>query len=147
MFYYEAWDPESKNWQLWTALKYELCTVIVVGTTLLLMFLFLGYADVPMDEYSYNMTLLPDDANANCYSTPCGGPPREVHLRISVTPAVYLVALVAFVGWFLFTIFVGVGLIVVAERAEFCRLPLEHFCNPSACVDPACEECCQECPS
>ena len=113
MFYYEAWDPESKNWQLWTALKYELCTVIVVGTTLLLMFLFLGYADVPMDEYSYNMTLLPDDANANCYSTPCGGPPREVHLRISVTPAVYLVALVAFVGWFLFTIFVGVGLIAV----------------------------------
>ena len=113
MFYYEAWDPESQNWQLWTALKYEFCTILVVGTTLLLMFLFLGYADVPLDEFSYNMTLLPDSADANCYNTPCGGPPREVHLRISVTPAVYIVALVAFVGWFLFTIFVGVGLIAV----------------------------------
>ena len=43
MFYYEAWDPESKNWQLWTAIKYELCTVFVVGFTLILMWLFVGW--------------------------------------------------------------------------------------------------------
>ena len=24
MFYYEAEDPDSRNWQLWTAIKYEL---------------------------------------------------------------------------------------------------------------------------
>ena len=37
MFYYEAWDPETKNSQLCMALGYELCTVLVVGTTMLLM--------------------------------------------------------------------------------------------------------------
>ena len=42
MFFYEAWDPESRNWQLWTAIKYEFCTVIVVGLALVLLWLFVG---------------------------------------------------------------------------------------------------------
>lgn len=48
MFYYEAWDPEGRNWQVWTAIKYEVVTVVVVGTTLVLMWLFLGYAEVTL---------------------------------------------------------------------------------------------------
>ena len=32
MFYYEAWDPESRNYPLWTAIKYEVLTVFVVGS-------------------------------------------------------------------------------------------------------------------
>ena len=56
MFYYEAWDPESKDWQMWTAIKYELCTVFIVSLTLGLMWIFLGYANVPIDELSYNYT-------------------------------------------------------------------------------------------
>ena len=33
MFYYEAWDPEGRNWQVWTAIKYEALTIVAVGAT------------------------------------------------------------------------------------------------------------------
>ena len=104
MFYYEAWDPESNSWQLCTAVKYEVCTVLIVGATLFFMWLGLGYADVPLDELSYNVSLLPaSQPIPACESGLCGGPIQPTSLRVSVTPVVYLVAIVAFVGWFLFT--------------------------------------------
>jgi len=119
IFYYEAWDPEARNWQVWTAFKYETVTIIVVGTTLVLMWAFLGYAEVPYDLYVVNGTysetelLLPADAPTRCGSALCDKTAQEESLRISVTLAVYIVALVAFLGWFLFTIFVGVGLVAL----------------------------------
>ena len=112
MFYYESWDPESKNWQLWTAIKYEVCTVVVVSFTLILMWLLIGYANVPLDELSYNFTDLVDAPASSGHTVPIS----EIvptSLRVSVTPAVYLIALVAFVGWFLFAVFVGVGLVAL----------------------------------
>ena len=112
MFYYESWDPESKNWQLWTAIKYEVCTVVVVSFTLILMWLLIGYANVPLDELSYNFTDLVDAPASSGHTVPIS----EIvptSLRVSVTSAVYLIALVAFVGWFLFAVFVGVGLVAL----------------------------------
>jgi len=125
MFYYEAWDPESKNWQVWTAIKYELCTVIVVGLTLLLMYLWLGYANVPLDQFSYNVSLVSATAPTSCALSTCAGVPSPTSLRVSVTPAVYLIALVAFVGWFLFTVFVGVGFVALPMDlvSEYLRRP------------------------
>lgn len=114
MFYYEAWDPEGKDWQLWTAVKYEACTIVVVAATLGLMWLFLGYADVPIDDLSYNATsLLPASASASCYSSYCATASKASSLRVSVTIPVYIVALVAFLGWFLFVLFAGVGLVAL----------------------------------
>jgi len=119
MFYYEAWDPEGRNWQVWTAIKYEVVTVVVVGTTLVLMWLFLGYAEVPIEVYAYNETwnetqlLMPASMPIECAAAGqhCVTEAESTSLRISVTIAVYIVALTAFLGWFLFTAFVGVGLV------------------------------------
>jgi LMBR1 domain-containing protein 1 len=135
MFYYEAWDPESNTWQLWTAIKYEFCTVFIVGMTLVLLYLACGYADVPLDVISYNAShlaagvgpaaaLLPAGTPATCATHFCAGPPEATSLRIPVTPTVYLIALVAFCGWFLFTLFVGVGL--VAVRSPTSHQPTTH---------------------
>eukprot|EP00325_Prymnesiales_sp_UTEX-LB-985_P002044 CAMPEP_0174700544 /NCGR_PEP_ID=MMETSP1094-20130205/5468_1 /TAXON_ID=156173 /ORGANISM="Chrysochromulina brevifilum, Strain UTEX LB 985" /LENGTH=477 /DNA_ID=CAMNT_0015898047 /DNA_START=144 /DNA_END=1577 /DNA_ORIENTATION=+ len=130
MFYYEAWDPESKNWQVWTAIKYETLTILVVGTVLVLMWLFLGYAEVPIEEFSYNSTFLvqlnrstnesevqllpPADHSTVCsLLDPCAHEGVEKSIELSVTVPVYIIALVAFVGWFFFTVFVGVGLVAL----------------------------------
>ena len=76
------------------------------------MWLFLGYANVPIDELSYNATsLLPATALADCYSSYCATAITPTSLKVSVTIPVYIIALVAFVGWFLFTLFAGVGLV------------------------------------
>jgi len=128
MFYYEAWDPENPNWQVWTALKYEFLTILVTGTVLVLMWAFLGYAEVPIDEYSYNGTfaasyldngtivpgqlLMPATYSSVC-GVHCAREATETNVELSVTVPVYIIALIAFVGWFLFTIFVGVGLVAL----------------------------------
>ena len=57
IFHYEAYDPESTEWQCWNALKYQTVTVIAATLTIVLMWLFLGFAHVPIMEYSYNSTL------------------------------------------------------------------------------------------
>ena len=78
------------------------------------MWLFLGYANVPIDQLSYNATsLLPATASASCYSSFCARATTATSLRVSVTIPVYIVALVAFIGWFLFVLFAGVGLVAL----------------------------------
>ena len=101
MFYYEAWDPDSRNWQVWTALKYEFVTVLVIGSTLVVMWLFLGYADVPVSLYTFNDTHSPTELLLPA-STPvpdgcgalCSRWAEQVTLELSVTVPVYVMALV-----------------------------------------------------
>ena len=46
IFYYEAEDPESRQYQWWTALKYEALTVGVCVTLMIIGWLVWGYAEV-----------------------------------------------------------------------------------------------------
>ena len=127
MLYYEAWEPESKNWQVWTAVKYESATVVVVGTLILLAWGMAGYADVPLELYSYNETggLMDALAPTNCVASPCAADGEPTSIRVQVSLAVWVIALVAFVGWFLFTVFVGVGLVALPMdmMMEYARRP------------------------
>ena len=45
IFYYEAEDPESRQYQWWTALKYEALTVGVCVTLMIIGWLVWGYAE------------------------------------------------------------------------------------------------------
>lgn len=108
IFHYEAYDPESRELQCWTALKYQFVTVVVAAVTISMMWLFLGYADVPITEYSYNISLLPPDDW--CDRDRCPDDGDDTYFRVSVTPVVYVMALTSFVGWFLFVVFGAVGL-------------------------------------
>ena len=68
-------------------------------------------AQVPIEEYSYNATML--SPLGDCPSGPTSPCPDDGALnyyKISVTPVVYVMALVAFVGWFLFVVFGAVGM-------------------------------------
>mmetsp|Transcript_48649 Transcript_48649/g.103780 ORF Transcript_48649/g.103780 Transcript_48649/m.103780 type:complete len:474 (-) Transcript_48649:106-1527(-) len=107
IFYYEAEDPESIEYQWWTALKYEFVTVAVAATTISIMWVFLGYAEVPVQTYRFNQTLLAMDAA--CSTADCPSEGEEGTFKVSVTPVVYIMALSAFVGWFLLVLFGGVG--------------------------------------
>mmetsp|Transcript_34075 Transcript_34075/g.79814 ORF Transcript_34075/g.79814 Transcript_34075/m.79814 type:complete len:474 (-) Transcript_34075:219-1640(-) len=107
IFYYEAEDPESIEYQWWTALKYEFVTVAVAATTISIMWVFLGYAEVPVQQYHFNQTLLASDEGCSQAACPSSGVAGE--FKISVTPVVYIMALSAFIGWFLLVLFGGVG--------------------------------------
>lgn len=129
IFYYEADDPESYESQLWTAVKYELVTFLVSIVTFFLLWVFLSTALIPVDKYVVDTAtmcmvdgvetlcaaqagLLLDDtvvdyANS-CMNALCT--PIPIILNINVTPPVYCMAMISFVGWFLFVLFGGIGL-------------------------------------
>ena len=106
MFYYEAWDPESRDWQVWTAIKYESVTVLVMGLTLGLMWLFLGYAEVPVDQFHQNKTfsletgqLLRPATDPNTCDKFCAKDAKFGIISLPVTVPVYIMALTAFLMW------------------------------------------------
>jgi LMBR1 domain-containing protein 1 len=113
IFFYEAEDPESRNYQWWTACKYEALTVGVCVAFVLLGWLLWGYAEVPVVDYTYNGMLLDAAKEAICPAEECPdvsiGRIHQV-LKVSVTPVTWIMALIAFVGWFLFVLFGGIGM-------------------------------------
>ena len=110
IFFYEAEDPESRQCQWWTACKYEALTVGVCVAFVLLGWLLWGYAEVPVVDYTYNGMLLDATTEAICPAEECPdvsiGRIHQV-LKVSVTPVTWIMALIAFVGWFLFVLFGG----------------------------------------
>jgi LMBR1 domain-containing protein 1 len=108
IFYYEAEDPESRNYQWWTAIKYEALTLAIALTCVIVAWLLAGYAEVPIVNYTYNGSLAELDADtkpsdASIFSS-------EEVLKVSVTPVTWIMALLSFVGWFLFVLFGGIGM-------------------------------------
>jgi len=110
IFYYEAEDPESREWQWWTAAKYEVLTVIVAATTVVIMWVFLGKAEIPVEEYVYGPELAMLGADEDCGRDVCPDEGSRIEYEITVTPVVYIMALSSFIGWFLLVAFGGVGL-------------------------------------
>lgn len=108
IFYYEAEDPESRQYQCWTAIKYELVTLVVTLVLLIIAWLLAGFAEVPIVSYTYNGTLA--DAYADSIPSDAVVDKREELLKVNVTPITWIMALISFVGWFLFVLFGGIGM-------------------------------------
>jgi len=113
IFFYEAEDPESRQYQWWTAIKYEVITIVVCLTCVLIGWLVWGYAEVPIVDYTYKGPLLEAETSAVCPGKECPGVTisRAAQvLKVSVTPVTWIMALISFVGWFLFVLFGGIGM-------------------------------------
>jgi LMBR1 domain-containing protein 1 len=140
IFYYEAEDGMGnvKESQWCSAIKYEIVVVIAAGLSLFLMYNFLGVTEIPVETYSVGFS----DSN---YLTLDGGtwidqsmpppfadldstdlndgqasyPGSSSLLSMDVTFPIYVIAMMGFVGWFLFVAFAGVGL---------ASLPIDSVC-------------------
>jgi hypothetical protein len=113
IFYYEAEDPESPRGQLCWAVVYETVTLACATTVLVIMWIFLGRAQIPVTQYVYDGPLL--DAAALTPAAGCGLDSGCVEgensfYEIGVTPIVYIMALSSFVGWFFLALFGGIGM-------------------------------------
>lgn len=119
--------------QLCTAIKFTVAFLIVFIITLVLMWAFLSTAEVPVTRQTRSIgSLTPAGTEFPSELQSDGGCPDGVHtenafnfatsdtaicqtrdttLNIIVTFPIYVIAMLAFIGWFAFTIFVGVGLI------------------------------------
>eukprot|EP00967_Tisochrysis_lutea_P143013 scaffold265066_cov38-Tisochrysis_lutea.AAC.2 len=113
IFYFEAEDPENPRGQLCWAMVYESITLGIAAVVLVLMWIFLGRAELPVTQYVYDAQLL--NATALTLSAGCGSSDgcalgQNNHYEIGVTPIVYIMALSSFIGWTFLAIFGGIGM-------------------------------------
>eukprot|EP00003_Mantamonas_plastica_P023177 TRINITY_DN410_c0_g1_i2.p1 TRINITY_DN410_c0_g1~~TRINITY_DN410_c0_g1_i2.p1 ORF type:complete len:484 (-),score=140.39 TRINITY_DN410_c0_g1_i2:44-1495(-) len=104
IFFYESEEEESGKNQLSSAIKWELACLFISALVIGLMYAFLGYADVPVTVLKSSFE--PSSGNIGCANC------KRIYsvLSIRVTLPVYIISMMAFLGWFLFAVFGGIGL-------------------------------------
>ncbi|KAJ1561713.1 hypothetical protein HK096_003605 [Nowakowskiella sp. JEL0078] len=130
IFYYEGEndDDESDNKksgasQIGYAFKWLLPMLLLVGVGVSLMYIFIGYADIPLDVVTsgiYNSTAYNSDycsssglilTSVGSVIASCKRYQTSISVRVSVL--VYVVAIITIAGWLVFSVFGGVGLVVL----------------------------------
>ncbi|RHZ12412.1 hypothetical protein DYB37_001268 [Aphanomyces astaci] len=127
-------DSSAKKTHRWLdALKLEIATVVVVGIIVAITYITSSTSDIPYNVLVYNSTVGNDtihiaDAvgglhsftdgaiispNERVYAMAKGLNPLQTSMRLDVSVPIYITALVSFVGWFAFSIFVGIGLVAL----------------------------------
>jgi len=109
IFYYEAEDPDrSHSKQVTTAIKYEVVTVIIFLAITLILWAFLGTAQVPVTRLDAN--LLPNVTSI--YDCGAGQCKRDRNYSVSyqISVVLYIISMINFLGMFLFCVFGGIGL-------------------------------------
>lgn len=109
MFFYETDDEKSFCSRVITALFFEIGTAIVVIILIIVTWVFLRYADIPVTHLTrdFSTSMISSSSTANF----SGDQSQEsTSLELSVGIIIYMIASLSFVGWFLFGVFAGVGL-------------------------------------
>jgi LMBR1 domain-containing protein 1 len=110
MFFYETDDEKSFCNRVITALFFEIATAIVAVILIVISWVFLRYADIPVTHLTRDFeSSMIDSSNKENFSGD-GQTREETSLELSVSVIVYMIAALSFVGWFLFGTFGGVGL-------------------------------------
>jgi len=117
MFYYEGFDDSqnSSKQQYMYAVKWSIPTsVIIIGVIVLLWFLF-GTITIERKEVSSSIISSTEfDYSENfCEKTNSCYIEKIVENDVKVSVFMYIIAIVSFIGWFLFSVFGGVGLITL----------------------------------
>ncbi|ORX84225.1 hypothetical protein BCR32DRAFT_326025 [Anaeromyces robustus] len=117
MFYYEGYDDsdETTKRQYIYATKWSLPTsTIVIGVIVVLWILF---GDITIVRKEVSSTLIPaenfDYTINSCESSNACYIEKIVENDVRVSIFMYIIAVISFVGWFLFSIFGGIGLITL----------------------------------
>jgi len=105
------------NGQCCEGVKWATGFLVVFVIILVIMYSFLPYADLPITYRAYNFdsaqrvnsfsqlgsTNIHCSSNSNCVE-------KSITITIKVALDIYIMAILAFLGWFLFIVFAGVGL-------------------------------------
>uniref|UniRef100_A0A7R9Y953 Uncharacterized protein n=1 Tax=Pinguiococcus pyrenoidosus TaxID=172671 RepID=A0A7R9Y953_9STRA len=126
IFYYEADDGlEKTRSPLCSAVTYTFFTLAIALVILLCMFFFIGITQIPVREHSVNLSAFQDvPITSGCLSDivrctmtntddvtgNASFSESDETVELPVSFPVYLIALMAFVGYFFFVIFGGVGM-------------------------------------
>jgi len=106
IFYYEAEDPDKSNVsQIVSAMKWCIVIIIVFAIITILLYVFLGVAEVPVTKLSASL----GDTQSMLLCLQCTQKTDQtVNYRVSIL--LYLISMLAFAGMFVFVFFCGIGM-------------------------------------
>eukprot|EP00743_Colponemidia_sp_Colp-15_P002666 GILK01002888.1.p1 GENE.GILK01002888.1~~GILK01002888.1.p1 ORF type:complete len:501 (-),score=80.08 GILK01002888.1:109-1611(-) len=113
IFYYEGDEEESMGERIVGAIKYEILVFAICSALFAIMYSLLNEASIPIRTYQCGWDTAIQNYADSSRSSPSmnGGCTTTADtLNLTVTFAIYLMAMLSFVGWFLFVAFGGVGL-------------------------------------
>ncbi len=114
--YYEA----DSEWTCWEKIKYSFCylfvTIIVLVAILIITYVLLSKAAIPITSNNCSITNIQTSTSANFLATGCIQ--AKTTLVIDVSFPIFVIGLMSFISWFFFVIFGGIGL---------AALPLDFF--------------------
>jgi len=108
IFYYEAEEPgQSNSKQIKTAIKWELVTLLICAIITIVLWLAIGYVEIPATDLSANLV-----PSSFPMGTRCGGCSEDTNQTIDfqISLILYIISMLAFAGLFLFVLFGGIGL-------------------------------------
>ena len=116
IFHYEADDGfgnrAERSW--WVAIKYELLMLLIVGLVLGIAFRYSAQTAIPVEEFVVQgfESLAGSDASLSPLLQSGAATPAGVSATVNmqVTFSTYVMAMMGFVGWFLFVTFGGIGM-------------------------------------
>ncbi|KAJ3424926.1 limr family protein -related [Anaeramoeba flamelloides] len=107
-FYYENVEDEDVH-TIRSALMWTGATIFISGLFIGLMYAFLGYAVLPVTQLSCE---LQDDTN-EATTVALEGATKNISWTVRISPSVYIIAFISFLGYIAFSIFGGIGLIAL----------------------------------
>jgi len=111
MFMYEDDEDKGKANRCMTAICYSVMTFAIIAAILFISFIFLRKADIPLNVYTQSISSDTLELSTKSSVSVSNDINKTVEVsEISVSFPIYCMAIMAFVGWFLFAIFGGVGL-------------------------------------
>ncbi|KAJ6231081.1 limr family protein -related [Anaeramoeba flamelloides] len=108
IFYYENVEDEDVH-TIRSALMWTGATVFISGLFIGLMYAFLGYAVLPVTQLSCE---LQDDTN-EATTVALDGATKNISWTVRISPSIYIIAFISFLGYIAFSIFGGIGLIAL----------------------------------
>nr|AFA52586.1 hypothetical protein [Vaucheria litorea] len=166
IFFYEEDDTLELEGQynfkktLIISSKYMLALVIMVSLILALTYLFLGKSELPVDEYRLSVGQLLSPELTFTINDPSGrsrplvgdqitkslATKSQDTIRLNVSFGLFLLAILAFIGWFLFAAFAGLGIpgISIDLIREFLNRPKRLDRGQISALEMAVQRRCKE---
>jgi len=112
IFFYEEWNPSKPGQQCGEAVKSTAILFVIIAVLFTVGYIFLGFSDIPISELS-SILVPADQLIINC-NGPCSHPGGTLQtITFPVSVIMFLIALLSIVGWILFVVFGGIGLIAL----------------------------------
>lgn len=117
VFFYEAEDPDSKTGKRcgFSILK-TLIVFLIFAALVVVGYFFIGTAEIPIQVYRapvIDLRVNPENGSFVCTARLCGVTPTGYLQNIKLSIFTFLIAACSAVGWIIFAIFGGIGLIAL----------------------------------